>query len=412
MSQLNVILAVTGVAVVAIGLISSRIDRAPLSAPLLALATGVVTGPLALGWLEPAAWPDAETILKEAARFTLAISVFGIAMRTPVENYRMLARPVAVLLTLGMLAMWAVSAGIAWGVLGLPPLMALALGAAVTPTDPVVASSIVTGSPAERALPDRLRSTLSLESGANDGLGYLLVLLPIPFMSHAAPEAWSIWLRDTLLVGVLLAVAIGAFLGWLAAAALRWADARNWVEEHSELSLTVALSLAVLALAKLAGSDGILAAFAAGATFNMTASRREEREEENVQEAISKLFNLPVFVLFGAMLPVGGWQVLGWPGVALAVLVLALRRPLAILVCGPLIGAGMTRPDKVFLGWFGPVGVAALYYALHLREQTGNEVIWHAVSLVIVASVLAHGLTSAFGLARYPTPDDTEPPGA
>ncbi|MFW5641716.1 MAG: cation:proton antiporter [Roseicyclus sp.] len=411
MSQLNVTLAITGLAVISIGLLSSRIDRAALSAPMLALATGVVTGPLALGWIAPGGWPEAHTVLKQAARLTLAISVFGIAIRTPLEDLRRLARPVAVLLTLGMLAMWAVSAGLAWGLMGLSPLIALALGAALTPTDPVVASSIVTGPPAERALPDRLRGTISLESGANDGLGYLLVLLPVHFLNRAAPEAWGVWLRDTVLIGVGLAVAIGAVSGWLTARALRRADARGWVEAHSELSLTVALSLTVLALAKLAGSDGILAAFAAGVAFNMTASRRQDREEENVQEAISKLFNLPVFVLLGAMLPLAGWQALGWQGVALAALILVLRRPVAVLICAPLLGQRITRPDRLFLGWFGPIGIAALYYALHLREQTGEEAIWHATSLVIVASVLAHGLTSSLGLARYPTPEKTTPPG-
>ena len=410
MEQLYVAITITGAAVLCLGLVSSRIDRLPLSAPMIALALGVICGPLVLNWLRPEEWPNAHTILKEAARFTLAISVLGIAIRTPVRNYRRLLRPVAILLTLGMAVMWGVSSGVAWAVLGVSPMLALALGAAVTPTDPVVASSIVTGAPAERALPDRLRSTLSLESGANDGLGYLFVLLPLQFLRHDAAEAWTAWLVETFLIGVVLAVAIGALAGWIAALLLKVAAQRNWAEKHSQLSMTVALSFTVLACVHLLGSDGILAAFAAGAAFNMTASRREERQEENVQEAITKLFNLPVFVLLGVMLPVAGWQVLGWPGVAAAALVLALRRPLAIVACAPLLGGGSTRADKVFLGWFGPVGVAALYYSLHLREQTGEEILWHATSLVIVASVIAHGLTSTLGLARYPTPEDTDPP--
>jgi NhaP-type Na+/H+ or K+/H+ antiporter len=130
-----------------------------------------------------------------------------------------------------------------------------------------------------------------------------------------------------------------------------------------------------------------------------------------VQEAISKLFNLPVFVLLGAMLPLADWQALGWEGIAIAALVLVLRRPIAVLICAPLLGRGITRPDRLFLGWFGPIGIAALYYALHLREQTGEDVIWHATSLVIVASVLVHGLTSSLGINRYPTPEKTTPPG-
>ncbi|MDG4647386.1 cation:proton antiporter [Roseibacterium sp. SDUM158017] len=407
MEQLNVTVAITGAVVLCLGLLSTRIDRASMSAPLVALVIGILCGPFGAGWIMPASWPNSETVLKEAARFTLAISVFGIAMRTPVQSYRRLVRPVAVLLSLGMVTMWAVSGALGWALLGLPPLAAMALGAALAPTDPVVASSIVTGKMAERALPDRLRSTLSLESGANDGLGYLLVLLPVQFTRHDPARAWEAWFVDTLVIGVLAAVAAGAVLGWLSALALETAARRRWAEKHSQLSMTVALSLTVLAAVKLLGSDGILAAFAAGAAFNMTASRRHEREEENVQEAISKLFNLPVFVILGAALPVGGWVALGWQGVALAILMLALRRPVALMVCGPFLGPGITRADRIFLGWFGPVGVAALYYALHLTELTGEVAIWHAASLVIVASVLAHGLSSAVGLSLYPTPSDT-----
>lgn len=403
MDQLSITLAVTGFIVVFVGLVSTKIDRGPLSSPLIALGAGVLFGPSAFGWVEPASWGRPETILKEAARLTLGVSVMGIALRTPVENYRKLLRPTLVLLTLGMILMWMISSGLAWSALGLSPWVALAIGAALAPTDPVVASSIVTGAPAERGLPDKLRSTLSLESGANDGLGYLFVMLPVHFMAHPPDAAWAIWLRDTVLIGVVLAVAIGVSIGWATAILLKKAMARSWVEKHSELSLTVALSLAVLALAKLAGSDGILASFAAGVAFNLAASRKEDREEENVQEAISKLFNLPVFVLLGAALPLAGWHALGWTGVSLAAAILLLRRPVALLICGPMLGGGLRRADVLFLGWFGPIGVAALYYALHLKDATGDAVIWHATSLVIVASVLAHGVTSVLGLRWYPS---------
>ncbi len=164
MDQVNAAFSIAGFAVVAIGLISSRIQPLVLTGPLIALVIGFLAGPDVLRWLRPEEWSAAHVVLREAARFTLAISVFGIALRTPVASYRRLARPVGLLLTVGMLVMWLVSAGLAWSVLGLSPLLALLLGAVVTPTDPVVASSIVTGTTAEEVLPDRLRSSLSLES--------------------------------------------------------------------------------------------------------------------------------------------------------------------------------------------------------------------------------------------------------
>ena len=402
MHQVNIAVAIAGFVCVLAGLASARFQSLPISKPLIALCVGVLVGPEVLQWLDPHGWPHARTILKEAARFTLAISVFGIALRTPMGSYRRLVRPVGVLLTLGMAAMWAVSAGLAWALLGLSPLMALLLGAVITPTDPVVASSIVTGGLAERVLPDRLRSTLSLESGANDGLAYLIVLLPILLIGNGpASAALQVWLVDIFVIGVLLAVAVGALIGYLAAIALHRADKIGWAEEHSLLGLSVALSLAVVTVAKLIGSDGILAAFAAGAAFNFGLDRQEEFEEQNVQEAISKLFNLPIFIIFGAMLPWGEWFSLGWSAPVFAAAVLLLRRPLALLIVGRGLGAGLVRKDATFLAWFGPVGVAAIYYALLAEERTHDPVLWHAASLVIVGSILAHGVTSAPGLSAY-----------
>ena len=400
MDQVNVAVAVAGFVVIALGFVSARLETLPLSGPILATAAGVSVGPELLGWLAADAWSNAHLILKELARFTLALSVFGIALRTPRRSYRKLLRPVGLLLTFGMLAMWAASAGIAHATLGLPVLAALLLGATVTPTDPVVASSIVTGGLAEQNLPDRLRSTLSLESGANDGLAYVIVLLPILLLGSATPApALERWLLDVLLVGVVVAVAFGAATGYAAAVALRRADERGWVEGHSLVGLSVALSIFVVTVSKLIGSDGILAAFVAGAAFNFGIDRKEEFEEENVQEAISKLLNLPIFVVFGAMLPWRDWLAAGWPVLAFAVGTVLLRRPLALCLAGPFLG--LPRRDAVFLGWFGPVGVAAIYYAILAEERTQDSIYWTAASLAITVSILAHGVTSASGIATY-----------
>jgi NhaP-type Na+/H+ or K+/H+ antiporter len=276
------------------------------------------------------------------------------------------------------------------------------LGAIISPTDPVVASSIVTGRLSEHSLPNHLRSTLSLESGANDGLAYLIVLLPLLLLQEGSPSAaMEKWLLEALIIGVVLALVLGAVIGYLAARALHHAERIGWMERNSLLGLSVALSLAVVAFAKVLGSDGILAAFAAGTAFNFGIDRNEEFEEQRVQETIGELFNLPVFVIFGAMLPWAAWAGLGGAGWGFAAAILVLRRPLALLVTGPWLGAGLQRRDIAFLGWFGPVGVAAIYYALHVRAQTENPVFWHVTSLVVFTSIIAHGITSGPGLTAY-----------
>jgi NhaP-type Na+/H+ or K+/H+ antiporter len=227
-------------------------------------------------------------------------------------------------------------------------------------------------------------------------------------VAHGPAVAVERWVQDVLLVGVLLAVAIGAALGAGVGAALRLADRAGLMEKHSFLSLSVALSLLAVTLAKLAGSDGILAAFVAGLSLSLVTSAAERVREENIQEAISKLFNLPIFVLLGAALPWSAWAEWGWLGVVFVGAVLLLRRPPVVLGLAPGLGAGLQRRDGLFLAWFGPIGVAAIYYALLALEKTGDPTVWHLASLVIAASVLAHGVTGAPLMALYRRGNDQE----
>lgn len=394
MDQLNIALVAIGGVVMVIGLLSNPIRRSFLSTPLIALLAGVLIGPLAFDLLEVSRWGDQTTILEQATRVTLAIALMGVALRLPEKFPFRSWRSLAILLGLVMPLMWLASGLLAYLILGLPLLAALLLGAVLTPTDPVVSSTIVTGEVAERNLPDRLRHLLSGESGANDGLAYPFVFLPILLLAHPPGEALSHWLVHTLLWEVGVAVLFGAAIGYVAGWLVEWGKAEHTVEQTFFLAYTLALSLIVLGGAKLIGSDGILAVFVAGVAFDLVV-KGDREPQERVQEVATRFFILPIFVLLGMSLPWESWLRLGWSGVALAVAVLLLRRLPAVLALWPLAGQIRGWRDALFLGWFGPIGVAALYYAnLSLRE-TGLEAVWAAGSLIICASILVHGVTAA-----------------
>lgn len=389
---MNIALVTIGALVLVLGLLSNSIQKAPLSAPILALLVGVLVGPAVFGLLDPARWGDQQTILEEATRLTLAISLMGVALRLPegfsLRNWRSLA----VLLGLVMPFMWLASGLLVYLILGLPFLAALLVGAVITPTDPVVSSTIVTGSVAEKNLPARLRHILSAESGFNDVLAYPLILLPILLLTRPSGEAWSHWLTYTLLWEVLAAMVFGGLIGYGAGELVEWAEARETIGENFFLVYTIALSLIVLGAAKLVGTDGILAVFLAGLGFDL-AVKGDRAQQRQVQEAGTRFFILPIFALLGMSIPWQGWLELWWGGVLLVLAVLLLRRLPAVLATSPL-ERGRGRGEALFLGWFGPVGVAALYYAnLSLRE-TGVEEAWTVGSLVICASVLVHGVTA------------------
>lgn len=407
MHQMNMGLAIIGVVVIAVALLSGLIKRSPVSEPVLAVLAGLAVGPYGLDWLDLARWGDKNVILEQAAHLTAAVGLMSVALRIQRQSIRPLLRPVTLLLTAGMLGMWLICSALAGWLLGLPLWTALLLGAIGTPTDPVVSSSIVSGPFADKNLPLRLRDGLSLESGANDGLAYLLVMLPVLMLQHAPDQAWSQWLFEALLIGVVGACVIGLAIGFVAAHALRFALHRRLVAQPSLLGFTIALSLFTLGAAKLLHADAIISVFLAGLTFNLMTDARESARAENIQEMAAKLLMLPMFVIFGVALPLADWGRLGWPLLALAVLVLLLRRPPVVTALRPLWRGWFNREDSRFLGWFGPIGVAAMYYAAMARNHVHDPLLWQAASALIFTSILAHGI-SASPLtrlyARHPRP--------
>ncbi|GAB4460675.1 MAG: sodium:proton antiporter [Armatimonadaceae bacterium] len=413
MQELNIALVAIGGLVLVLGIISRPLRGSFLTRPLLALGLGVLLGPVGLDWLDPHHWGKQETILEQVARLTLAIGLMGVALRLPPLYPLKQWRPLVILLLPGMLLMCFSTALLAAGILGLPLLSALLLGAVASPTDPIVASSVVTGSVAQRNLPEYLRHMLSVESGTNDGLAYPLVLLPILLLAHPTAEAWTEWGLRVLLWEVGAAVGVGIAIGWAAGRLLDWAEAKKSIEEHSFLAFTVALSLLTLGAAKLQGTDGILAVFAAGSAFDGIVGGKERSEEENIQEAVNQFFTLPIFALFGLALPWDKWQELGWSGIGFVAAVLLLRRLPALLLLRPLLHPMDKTRDILFAGWFGPIGVAALFYAMLAMRRTGEEIYWTVGSLLIFSSLIVHGVTATvftrlYGSAAPDKPDSKE----
>jgi sodium/hydrogen antiporter len=163
---------------------------------------------------------------------------------------------------------------------------------------------------------------------------------------------------------------------------------------------TAVLALLVLGAAGLVHVDGILAVFVTGLAFNYAATGTDRTDDVPIDEAVNRFLVLPLFVGVGAALPWAAMADLGWRGVVLAVAVLLLRRlPVLVALRRPL---RLGRPDAVHLGWFGPMGVSALFYLTLEAERLGADpTVLGAGSLVVVASVVVHGITAAPGRAAY-----------
>lgn len=393
---LDVLLIATGALGVLVAALSARIRRLPVSEPLLALVVGVLVGPEVLRALPLPPITTEHASVHDATRILLVISVMGVALRYPFGAVRAQLRPVSILLLVAMPAMALISTGLTAGILGVTLGAALLLGTAICPTDPVLASSVVTGKPAEEDLPARDRQILSLKSGANDGLALLFVLAAVAFagpMSAGQAVADALW-------QVLGAVALGVLAGWLGGRALHAGEAHGATAHGPMLLFTVLLALLVLGLSGVLGLDGVLAAFVAGLAFNLTTTGSERTAEVEIDEAVNRFAVLPMFVLLGATLPWTVWSELGWTAIALALAVLLLRRlPVLLLLKRPL---NLGWPDALYLGWFGPVGVSAVFYLTLEAEELGlPETVMGAGIMVVVVSTLAHGVTSSAGRLLY-----------
>jgi sodium/hydrogen antiporter len=389
---LDLALALVGVLALILAAGGAWLDRVPLSGPLVALLVGVLVGPEVSDLLRIAPG-DELPILHTASRLTLAVSLMAVALRFPVVALRERGRPLLLLLVVVMPAMALTSAGIAAVTLGVGGGIALVLGAILAPTDPVLASSVLSGSRAETAVPETLRADLTLESGANDGLALPLVVLAVPLVTGGHPGTAlleAVW-------GIGGALLIGGALGWAAGRLLTSAERYGSVDRTHVATYSLVLALTGLGIGELARADALLLVFVAGLALNAGISSEDRRTEELVDESVHRLLILPLFVLLGLVLPWEQWRHLGLGGLGLVAGVLLLRRlPWVLLLHRSL----RYRPaEAVWLGWFGPVGVAAVYYLTSVATRGVHEpIVYAAGTLVVVASTVAHGVTAAAGV--------------
>lgn len=397
MEALNIAVACTVSLILVISLFTSWLRQHWITGPLLALLLGVVIGPAGLGWLDLAEH-EGKKILGQVARFSLAIVLVSVGLQLPHRYIFRYWRSITVLTFGGMALMWLTSTLLLKWILALELLPALLIGAVITPLDPILASGITTGKIAEHNLPERTRHLLSFESAATHGFGYLLVLLPVLLFTKSTDVAWSDWLTQVLLWDGLAAMVVGGVIGYFVGSLHKWSTKKGFTEKGLLLVVFVALALSVMAVVKLMGSDSLLAVAVAGFTYalvrvNEKKGEELENEENYYERTFKQLLQVPVYVLLGLLIPWDKWMELGWAGLGLITAVFFLRRIPALLLMKPLIPQIPRWDEALFVGWFGPIGVGALHFALLAEEHTHFEPVWVVGSLLIIASTVVHDLT-------------------
>lgn len=377
------------------GVVFRKLEQISITEPFLALILGIVVGPDVLNIIHSAPEEHEYKVLKTACEFTLAMALMAAALRLPQKFFSNNAQTASVLVIGGMILMWIFSSTVIF--LILPEFsfaQCLLLGAIISPTDPVIASTLTSGKTAKKYLPNFLRHNLSFESGVNDGLAFPIVFLSLFLAGYAAFDLQE-WVTRIFLYETVLCAVLALLVGTGAGAIMKKAHKAGWMNKKTLLPFSVAVGLLLLAGFNAIKMNGIIAVFIGGYAFAQDITSHEDLEEKSIQEPMERLTTVPIFFILGLMLPWQDWITLGWKAPAIIVLILFLRRIPTLLLLMPLIPKFRYKKySSLLMGWFGPIGVATLYYSLEMREKSGLEESWVIPSLIVCSSTIVHGFTS------------------
>ncbi len=264
---------------------------------------------------------------------------------------------------------------------------AFLLGAVLSPTDPVVTSTVVTA----QRVPEVIRHTLNLESGLNDGLALPFVLF---FLVLASPGGDAGTEAAELVGEAAFGALVGVVLG-LVGARLHQVAPRGITAQYEGI-FAVGIGLAAFGLADVTFGNGLIAAFVAAITLGAGEHQITERFPV-FSENISAIFQVLTFFVFGAIIVATGYDRSVWALIAFIPFALLVARPVAVFVS--LAGTGLPRPHKAFIAWFGPKGVASMLFALLVLDYgiANGSLVFDIAAFVILASITAHGLTDTVG---------------
>ncbi|MDN0073637.1 cation:proton antiporter [Crenobacter sp. SG2303] len=377
-------------------LVSRRLERTVVTAPILFTSAGAALMAISTEALNELAL-DLKSLLL-IAELGLVMTLFTDASRVSPNllkghanlPIRLLSTGMLLTILLGTLCAMLVFGELTWQEAGI-------LSSILAPTDAGLGQVIVS-SP---HVPQRIRQALNVEAGLNDGLSVpflmFFIALAVASEERSGGAVLSGFLIEQLGYGVLIGLGIGIAGGWL----LGLAASKEWMAEPLGQLGVVALALACELASKVSGASMFIAAFVAGLSIQV-GFRDVAKHSIEFTEEWGQLFNFFVFFLFG-MLVARAWTQFSFVIVAYGVLSLTLVRIIPVAIA--LRGTRLSRPTVLFMGWFGPRGLASIVLGLVYLEEEAHlsqeSTIKLATMATVLLSIFAHGLTALPGINRY-----------
>lgn len=381
-------LAIMAVFVFIYSAVAGGVEKKPMSGPIIFMAFGVLAGPMVLGLMES---DITAGMLRSFAELSLALVLFTDAANADITTLRrsrglperMLLIGLPLTIVLGFLA----------GLLFFPdmPLLQVALLAVMlAPTDAALGKGIF----ANPKVPVRIREALNVESGLNDGICvpilYLFLALAVTTEIHAGPVSLALTLlaRE---IGIGMAVGLGATA--LGVVVLKLSIKRRWVQENWMPVPVVALAFACYAVAQTLEGSGFIACFVGGLLFDIMFKGGKHKVLE-AAEGMGNTLALITWVIFGFALVGQVLTAFSWTIVIYSLLSLTIIRVLPVYLS--LAGTGESVYGKLFMGWFGPRGLASIVFIIIVWEKNLPNAMTMGVTVVctVILSVIAHGLSA------------------
>jgi NhaP-type Na+/H+ or K+/H+ antiporter len=387
-------IALIGIGAAALGiyaLVSGRLRRSIISGPLFFTAVGIVVVAVGVG-REPAG--DIAGVSRVALEMTLALVLFTDAMATNITSWREEGKLPSRLLVVGMPLIILAGAIVAVGVFPEFDLVGAAIVATVlAPTDAALGGPVVSNT----RVPVRIREALNIESGLNDGIALPFLLF---FLAIGEAEGGAN-LVSLLLSAIGIAVIVGVVIGWAFGRFIVLSSERGWMLPIWRQISVVAAPVLIYVVADELGGSGFIAAFVGGLTFGHLLLESYADIGEFADD-LAEVLTMVAFMIFGGMLLLPRFGEFTWAMLLYALLSLTLIRMLPVAIS--MIGANLRFPTILYMGWFGPRGLASLIFAAVVLEEAdvpGIELMVSIVTLTVALSILLHGITANPGSNAY-----------
>ena len=369
-------------------LVAKRIEKTAISGPLLAIIVGLAAGPLLFNVISVKVDIEGYKIIAELA---LALVLFTDAANTNIRELiknisipsRLLLIGLPLTILLGMAGGYLLFEGFTWIELGI-------LATLLAPTDAALGKAVVTNP----SVPPKIRESLNVESGLNDGICVPVLFFFIALFSAQTGEGLSfsfglLLFAEEIGIGLIAGLATIFIMDKL----VHYSENHQWISKSWKTVVIITLAFSCFTAAQLAGGSGFIACFTGGLLYSVI-NRKYKHELLEASEGAGDTLSMLTWFIFGSVVIAKNIRFFTWETIIYALLSLTLIRMIPVLLA--LIKTGLPWKEKLFISWFGPRGLASIVFAIIVFDigMPHKETIILTAIFTILLSVISHGFTA------------------